>query len=78
MNTWTIRRARIPYHLNQPRIKIKGNRLMGRSGKVNPPILYKNELDHEKWTITQELYGKKLLGDQVWKLMKYKLKQWLR
>ena len=30
---------------------------MGESGKVNPTTLYRNELDPEKQTITQELYG---------------------
>ena len=40
---------------------------MVESGKVNSKILYRNELDPEKQTITQELYGLKLPGDQVWK-----------
>ena len=50
----------------QPRNKFKGNRSVGRSGKVNPAFLYRNELDLEKQTITQELYGQKLPGDQLW------------
>ena len=64
-----MRNIRIPYHLGQPRNEIKGNRLVGKSGKVNPTILYRNELDPEKQTITQELHGLKLLGNQVWKIM---------
>ena len=38
---------------------------MGRSGKVNPTFLYRNELDPKKQTITQELNGQELPGDQV-------------
>ena len=47
---------------------------MGESGKVNLAILYRNELDPEKQTITQELYGQNTPKDQVWKkkLMKVK------
>ena len=44
--------------LLKPALKwIKGNRSVGESGKVNLVILYRNELDLEKQTITQELYG---------------------
>ena len=39
---------------------IKRNRWVGESGKVNPAILYRNELNPEKQTITQELYGLQL------------------
>ena len=53
----------IPYDLGQPLIRFKGNRLLGESGKVNPAILYRNELNPEKQTITQELYGQMLPGD---------------
>ena len=52
--------------LGQLLIGFKGNRLVGESGKVNLVILYRNELDPEKMTITQELYGQMLLRDQVW------------
>ena len=62
-----MRNIRIPYHLGQPQ-----NEMMG---KVNPAILYRKELDPEKQTITHELDGLKLLGDQVWKFMKYKLRK---
>ena len=48
------------------------NRLVGKSEKANPVILYKNELGLNKQTITQELNGLKLPGDQVWLLMRYK------
>ena len=49
---------------------------MEESGTVNLAILYRNELDFEKQTITQELYSQKLLGDQVWKLMKCEFKKY--
>ena len=49
-----MRNIRIAYHLGQPRNEIKGNRSMGKLGKVNPAILYMNELDPEKQTIAQE------------------------
>ena len=42
---------------------------MEKSGKVNPAILYKNELNPEKQTITHKLYGLKLPRGQVWKIM---------
>ena len=45
---------------------IKGNRSVGELGKVNSAILYRNELDPEKHTIPQELYGQMLPRDQVW------------
>ena len=48
----------IPYYLGQPLNKVKGNRSMGRLGKVNPAILYRNELGLEKQTITQEYIAK--------------------
>ena len=35
-------------YLGQPRNKVKGNRLVEESGKVNPAILYMNELNPEK------------------------------
>ena len=57
----------VPLYLGQPWIKVKENRSVERLGKVNPTFLYKNELGPEKQTITQELYGQELLGDQVWK-----------
>ena len=57
-------------YLDQPRNKVKGNISVEESGKVNPAILYRNWLEPEKQTITQELYGLKLPGDQIWKLMK--------
>ena len=63
-------------YLGQPRNKVKGNRLVGEPVKVNPAILYGNNLDPEKQTITQELYRLKLLRDQLWKLMKYKFKKY--
>ena len=50
----------IPYDLGQPMIGFKGNRSVGESEKVNPVILYRNELDPEKQTITRELYGQML------------------
>ena len=40
--------------MGQPLNRIKGNRSVGESGKVNPTILYRNELGPEKRTITQE------------------------
>ena len=46
--------------------KIKENRSAKKSEKVNLAILYRNGLDPEKQTITQELYGQMLPGDQVW------------
>ena len=51
--------------MGQPWNKTKGNRSVGKLGKVNPTILYRNKLDLEKQTITQELYGLKLPRDQV-------------
>ena len=42
---------------------------MVKSGKANLVIVYRNELDPEKQIITQELYGLKLPGDQVWKIL---------
>ena len=65
-----MRTIRIPYHLGQPRNEIKGNRLIGKLGKVNSTILYMNELDPDKHTITQELYAQILPGDQVWMKIK--------
>ena len=62
----------MPYYLGQSRNKVKGNRSVGKSEKANPAILYKNELGLDKQTITQELNGLKLPGDQVWLLMRYK------
>ena len=62
----------ISYYLGQLRNEIKENRSVREPGKVNPAILYRNELDPKKQTITQKLYGLKLPGDQVW--MKYKSK----
>ena len=53
----------ILYYLGQPRNEFKGNRSMEESGTVNLAILYRNELDFEKQTITQELYSLKLPGD---------------
>ena len=52
----------IPYYLGQPQNEFKGNRSVGEPGKVNPAILYKNELDPEKQTIIQKLDGLKLSG----------------
>ena len=46
-----------PCDLGQPLNKVKENRSVGESGKVNPALLYRNELDPEKWIITQEFYG---------------------
>ena len=51
--------------MGQPLNKVKGNRSVGKSGKVNSAILYRNELCPEKQTITQELYGQEFPGDQV-------------
>ena len=48
-----------------PGLKLRGNRSVGRSGKVNPAFLYRNELDPDKQTITQESKGQELPGDQV-------------
>ena len=57
-----MRNIRIPYHLGQPQNEMMGNSSAGKSGKVNPAILYRKELDPEKQTITHELDGLKLLG----------------
>ena len=38
---------------------------MGRSEKVNLAFLYRNKLDLEQQTITRELNGQELPGDQV-------------
>ena len=43
----------IPYYLGQPLNKFKGNKSVGASRKVNPAILYRNELGLEKKAITQ-------------------------
>ena len=43
-----MRKARIPYYLGQPQNEIKENRLVGKSGKVNTAILYRNELEPKK------------------------------
>ena len=61
-----IKIMRISIFLGQPRNKVKGNRSVRRSGKVNPAFLYRNRLGAEKQTITQELYGQRLPGNQVW------------
>ena len=53
--------------LGPARNEIKGNRLVEKSGKVNPAILYRNELGPKKQTITHELYSLKLPRDQIWK-----------
>ena len=48
---------------------------MGRSGKVNPAFLYRNELDPKNHTITQESNGQELPGDQeMEKFMKISLR----
>ena len=44
-------------YLGQPQNKVKGNRLIRELGKVNPAVLYRNELDLEKQMITHELYA---------------------
>ena len=56
--------------------EFKGNRSMGKPGKVNLAILYRNKFNSEKQTVIQELYSLKLPRDQVWKLMKYKFKKY--
>ena len=61
----SIKTIMIPFTWASPGNKVKGNRSVGESEKVNPTILYSNELDPKKQTITQELYGLKLAGDQV-------------
>ena len=43
----------IPYDLDQPLNKFKGNKSVWKSGKVNPVITYRNEFDPEKQVITQ-------------------------
>ena len=40
--------------LGQPLKQFKGNRSVGKSGKANLAILYRNEFGPEKQTITQE------------------------
>ena len=62
-----MRNIRSLYHLGQPRNKLRGIDRWESRGKVNSTILYRNELDPEKQTITQELYGLKLPWDQLWK-----------
>ena len=37
-----------PYYLGQPLNGFKGNKSVEESGKVNPAILYRNELGLEK------------------------------
>ena len=61
-----IRIMRSVIYLGQPRNKVKGNRSVGRLGKTNLSFLYRNELGSKKQIITQELYGRRLPGDQVW------------
>ena len=52
MIIYFMRTTYIPYYLGQHRNELKGNRSMGEPGKVNSDILYTNELDPEKHTIT--------------------------
>ena len=58
----------IPYYLDQPLDKVKGNRSVEKSGKVNPAILYRNELGLEKQTITQEYIAKNSQGTKCGKI----------
>ena len=43
-----MRNMRISYYLGQPQNEIKGNRSIGKSGKVNPAALYMNKLNPDK------------------------------
>ena len=61
----SIKTIRIPFTWASPKNEVKGNRSVEKLGKVNPAILYRNELDPKKQTITQELYGLKLPVDYV-------------
>ena len=60
----------VSYYLGQPQNEFKGNKSVGKSRKVNPAILYRNELDPEKQTITQEYMANDSQGT---KSGKYKL-----
>ena len=43
----------ISYYLSQPLNRFKGNKSVWASGKANPTITFRNELDPEKQDITQ-------------------------
>ena len=54
--------------------KVKGNRSMGKSGKVNLAILYRNKLSPEKQTIPKSIWPKTPREPSVEKYKPYELK----
>ena len=67
-----MKTIRISYYLTQPLNRFKGNKSVGKSGKVSQAIQYRNELDSEKQAITQGEKVHSPPGDQVWKKDKSK------
>ena len=56
----------IPYYLGQPLNKFEGNKLVRASGKVNPTIMYRNELILKSRLLPRGEKDHSPPGDQVW------------